>query len=317
MYILHSKKEYSMKKYTMIGLSLCVCAHSMETTTYTIREPREWNAEEYARGNFFQEEAALQFLKESGINLTNKKVLDVGCGTGNITSKIATTAQYVHGIDASKNMIDYAQTTYGNIPNLSFEHSFAEDFTTEEQYDYALSLFCLHWIEDKQAAFEKINTSLKKNGEVFCTIASSSNPAPFGVAVLKELLTTLQPAHDFVHNINITQESDLKRYVISDEECKEILLKSGFEIITYEEKSRTHIFKDRKELALFQRPVAMSRPLFKNLPETEREFLFNEYINLCLTKLKKDENDNYIFNGTTTTVIHARKIANIIDSTLS
>jgi SAM-dependent methyltransferase len=204
-------------------------------------------------------------------------------------------------------MIEYAQTTYDTIPNLSFEQCFAEDFITIEKCDIAVSIFCLHWLEDKQKVFENINNSLEIDGEFFGTIFSASDPVSVGIIVLQELLQ--KPECNFLNNITITEKDSLLRYVISDEECKDILQKTGFELISYEKKSPFHTFKNRDELAAFQRPLRMRLPLFQSLPETEREWLFNKYIDLFLTRLKKDENDHYIYQGTTTTIIHARKVA--------
>src|SRR5579871_5743990 len=220
-----------MKKY--IFAMLCIASLiSNIATAKQIREPQEWNAQAYAQGNRIQEEAALLFLHESGIDFTNKTILDIGCGTGNITAMLAQTAHCVHGIDASQNMIEYAQA-HENRDNLTFEHCFAEDFITNKKYDCALSIFCLHWIKDKQKAFESINKSLKINGEFFGTIFTSSDPIPFGIAVFKELLATLEPNCPFLQNTTAS-ESGLNRYVISDDESKAIIEKAGFEIIIYE-----------------------------------------------------------------------------------
>ena len=296
-----------MKKYILSTLCVFSSMSGMRTQQIVKREPREWDAHAYAQGNKIQEEAALRFLQKSGIDFTGKKVLDIGCGTGNITAKIAAQAKKVDGIDASKNMIEYAQEHYATVSNLAFAQCFAEDFSSDTQsYDLALSIFCLHWIKDKQTVLKNIYNSLNSQGELFCTIATTSDPT-VGMTAFKELLQ--RPDCSFLNANTITQEESLDKHVISDEECKDLLQKMGFAIISYEKESLTHILKDREELAQFQRPVAMGRPLFKALPEQNREWLFNEYIDLFLSKLDKNEDGYYIFEGTKTTVIHARKIA--------
>src|SRR5436190_1781220 len=104
-----------MQKYILISLYSILSLNGMEEKT--IREPREWNAQDYAKGNSFQERASLGFLKESNIDLSDKDIIDAGCGTGNISAIMAQKAKSVHGFDASANMINYARTTYGNIKN--------------------------------------------------------------------------------------------------------------------------------------------------------------------------------------------------------
>jgi|SRR5581483_2284656 len=298
-----------MNKYILSMLCIFSSISGMRTQQIAKREPREWDAHAYAEGNKIQEEAALRYLQKSGIDFTGKKVLDIGCGTGNITAKIAAQAKTVDGIDASKNMIEYAQEHYATVPNLAFAQCFAEDFSSDTQsYDLALSIFCLHWIKDKQTVLKNIYNSLNSQGELFCTIATTSDPT-VGMTAFKELLQ--RPDCSFLNASTITQEESLDKHVISDEECKDLLQKMGFAIISYEKESLTHILKNREELAQFQRPVAMGRPLFKALSEQNREWLFNEYIDLFLSKLDKNEDGYYIFEGTKTTVIHARKIADI------
>ena len=100
-----------MKSYIIPLICMSIFLNGMEQQQI-IRESQEWNAQEYAQGNKTQELAGLIFLQESDINLKNKRVLDIGCGIGNITAKIAETAKRTQGIDASKNMIEYAQQKY-------------------------------------------------------------------------------------------------------------------------------------------------------------------------------------------------------------
>ncbi len=298
-----------MKKYILLTLFIFFFTQGREILQ---KEAREWDAQAYAQGNKPQEEAALKILNELNIDFTNKKVLDIGCRTGNVTATIATTAQQVHGIDASNNMIEYAQHYYDDIKNLTFEHCFAEDFIPHETYDYAVSILCLHWIKDKQKVFENINRSLTMNGEFIGTIYISSNSAPLSFVVLKELLDKWQPVCDFLRNTTLT-ESSMNRYLISNEEFNEIIKTTGFETITmYTKKSSGRPFKNREEFAAFQRPIAMRRPLFKELPEEKREWFFNEFIDLFLTKLEKDENNHYLYIASApATIFHLRKMTEL------
>src|SRR5437867_4478961 len=105
-----------MKKSILSLLCLFSIVNGMEKEIAR-QEPREWDPIAYAQGNALQQRAALQFLKESDVDPINKKVLDIGCGTGNITDIISQSAKRVRGIDASKQMIEYAQqhSSNGNI----------------------------------------------------------------------------------------------------------------------------------------------------------------------------------------------------------
>src|SRR5206468_2570993 len=99
--------------------------------------------------NILQTAAFLYFLQKNNIKTENRTILDVGCGTAKITAQLANKATHIHGFDASKNMIDFARDKYGHIKKLSFEHAFAEDFTSPNLYQLALASFCVHWFEDQ------------------------------------------------------------------------------------------------------------------------------------------------------------------------
>jgi ubiquinone/menaquinone biosynthesis C-methylase UbiE len=276
------------------------------------REPREWNAAEYAQGNISQERAALHFLRESSIIVTDKKVLDVGCGTGNITTKLAEVAKRVHGIDASNNMIDYAKQHYGpgDRRNMSFEHCFAEDFTTQKKYNLALSFFCLHWIEDKQKAIQQINHALSSKGEFFGTHQSTSDPEPLHFTVLKNMIPGFATIYSFLKNFNLAK--DLDYHVISDEVFKALLTDNGFEIVSYEQKSIDIVITE-EDLENGIRPVLMSRPFMQSLPEAFQKWFFNKYVEENIKILKQDGNGNLVISKDLwgTKIFHARKVTEI------
>ena len=299
-----------MKKYILSTLCVFSSMSGMlpeETQQIIQREAREWDAQAYAQGNIIQEEAALQFLKESGIDFTNKKVLDVGCGTGNITAEIAKTAKHVHGIDASKNMIEYAQKTYGDKSNLSFEQSFAEDFTPKKPFNVAFTFFCLHWIQDKQQAFTRINRALQNNGDFFGTYQSSSDPEPYHFTVLKEILPTLSSMASFSPEDFATT---VDYFVTSDEEAKTLLQSTGFEIMSFQQKS-IDLGLTRAEIENAIWPVLQSRPFMRKMSYPQKTAFFTILIDKLLAKFTA-ENDFYVIPaGLCTKVFHARKIAEL------
>lgn len=78
-------------------------------------------------------------------DLSGKKVLDLGCGTGTmLTDHMARTAGAYHAIDLAEAQVSVLRERYGDLPNAKF---FAEDFLAEtfaeRDYDviYAHSVF--------------------------------------------------------------------------------------------------------------------------------------------------------------------------------
>lgn len=108
-----------------------------------------------------------------GLKAKNK-VLDIGCGTGILTIKIARRLSadpdsLVVGMDAAPKMIERARRKAEGLGNIRFDEAIAENLPyPDESFDRALSTFFFHHInfELKKAALSQIWRVLKKNGEL-------------------------------------------------------------------------------------------------------------------------------------------------------
>src|SRR5215470_3693052 len=67
---------------------------------------------------------------------SSERILDVGCGTGHLTAKIAAAGAIVTGIDRSADMIRQAQEKY---PHVQFQVMDAREITFAECFD---AVFC-------------------------------------------------------------------------------------------------------------------------------------------------------------------------------
>src|SRR5262245_42116797 len=72
-----------------------------------------------------------------------ERILDLGCGTGELTAQIAEVGADVIGIDASEAMIVRARERY---PQLRFEVARGQDFVVETPVDAVFSNAALHWM---------------------------------------------------------------------------------------------------------------------------------------------------------------------------
>ena len=130
------------------------------------------DTKEFARGytlaNNTQYNAGLFLLQRLGI-VPGMRVLDVGCGPGNLTAHIAELVGEkgsVVGVDPSTERI-----TIGNDitkPNLTFHEGKAEDLSRfpAASFDVVFVNSTLHWVQDQPTALKEFARVLKLEGRL-------------------------------------------------------------------------------------------------------------------------------------------------------
>lgn len=101
-----------------------------------------------------------------------ERIVDVGCGTGHLTAKIAATGATVTGLDNSPDMIAQARINY---PGIEFRLADAAGFTVEQPVDAVFSNAALHWIRDAEGAVQAIARSLKPGGRFVAEFGGRGN----------------------------------------------------------------------------------------------------------------------------------------------
>jgi trans-aconitate methyltransferase len=101
-----------------------------------------------------------------------ERILDLGCGTGHLTNKIAASGASVVGIDISNDMIGQARTLY---PDLQFELGDAVSFQFDEPFDGVFSNAALHWVEEQDQVTDCIKAALKPGGRFVAEFGGKKN----------------------------------------------------------------------------------------------------------------------------------------------
>lgn len=101
-----------------------------------------------------------------------ERILDVGCGTGQLTARIAEAGAHVEGLDSSVDMIGQARRNYPNIP---FWLASATSFTVDEPFDGVFSNAALHWVMDAEDAVRCIAAALKPGGRFVAEFGGKGN----------------------------------------------------------------------------------------------------------------------------------------------
>jgi ubiquinone/menaquinone biosynthesis C-methylase UbiE len=120
--------------------------------------------------------------------LSNKKVLEVGCGQGMALVLSAQKCKEITGLDISVNSLKEAEKGIREfkLQNTSLISGDAENLPFEdESYDAVYSLGVLHHTQDTQKAVLEINRVLKKDGEIIAMLYKKHNPKWFAVVLFR------------------------------------------------------------------------------------------------------------------------------------
>ena len=109
-----------------------------------------------------------------------ERILDLGCGTGQLTKAIADAGAEVVGIDSSANMIGTARAQY---PGLAFEQADAADFSFPYSFDAIFSNAVLHWILDAESVVRCVARSLQTGGRFVAEFGGKGNVAEIANAL--------------------------------------------------------------------------------------------------------------------------------------
>lgn len=101
-----------------------------------------------------------------------ERILDLGCGSGQLTAKIAESGAEVVGIDRSAEMIAEARR---NFPSLRFELGDAANFTVDTPFDAAFSNAALHWVKNADGAAASVARSLRSGGRFVMEMGGKGN----------------------------------------------------------------------------------------------------------------------------------------------
>eukprot|EP00794_Sanderia_malayensis_P014968 gene14968-16511_t len=176
------------------------------------------------------------------------KVLDVGCGTGQLAEYVAQNKVpqgHVTGVDPDSNRLEIAKENSTEIHNISFYVATALEFmrsTNEKQqenccncYDVIYSNAVLNWVppKDLRPTFQALYKFAKPGGIISHQFASEE---PEFLQNLKTLL----------HNDEIECMDNLFRHLPS-EMMLELALSCGFEVVSHERIKDEKEFKDVEE----------------------------------------------------------------------
>jgi trans-aconitate methyltransferase len=103
-----------------------------------------------------------------------ERVLDLGCGTGDLAATIAARGASVVGLDASPDMLAAARAKY---PALEVVQGDAAGFQFAESFDAVFSNAVLHWVADADGVARSVAAALKPGGRFVAELGGRGNIA--------------------------------------------------------------------------------------------------------------------------------------------
>lgn len=111
-----------------------------------------------------------------------KRVLDVGCGTGNFAKEVSKkNAKYVLGIDYAEEAIKIAQKN-NKQKNLEFKKLDVNELN--EKFDIIVSIGTIEHMDNPIKIIKKLKSCLNKNGKIILTTPNWTNPRGYVLMTL-------------------------------------------------------------------------------------------------------------------------------------
>ncbi len=250
-----------------------------------------WDGTQYKEDSEPQYQIAMKIIENSVKPLLLSKemnVLDVGCGTGRVTEQLAKYAAQIKGIDAKKNMIDYANEHKEVFNNLVFEVIDVTQLKEKETYDLIFSSLCIHWIEEdqKQQALCAIAQSMKPDGQFIGSVSIKNDNNAMMISFMevahKRNLLNLQAKRNINNRM---QEDDVMKY-------KRLFANAGlsYEFIKGEE---TYYFSHQKHLLNWLKPLFKSSLKRLNVDTIQHNEFLHEIIDTYVNKIDAQKNGIY------------------------
>ena len=141
-----------------------------------------WDTQAYAQNGAFVHGlagAVIEWLAPQ----PGERILDLGCGDGQLTQRIAATGAIVTGVDASPSMVAAARAR-----GLTVDEAPAELLPyANATFDAVFSNAALHWVRDQDAMMAQVHRVLKPGGRFVAEMGGQGNIAAIRVALMAVL----------------------------------------------------------------------------------------------------------------------------------
>ncbi len=220
----------------------------------------KWNSSLYDSAHDFVSrygEGLLPYLSPQ----PGEMILDLGCGTADLTKQISDAGATVIGVDNAPEMIERAKSKY---PELDLRVRDGRDLNLNIQFDAIFSNAVLHWIPEKEVVIQQMYSHLKQGGRIAVEFGGKGN----NKAMLAMLRTVLDE-REYPENaaINFWYYPSIAEYAGE-------LESAGFRVVLAEHFDRLTPLKGVNGIKEWF--YMFGESFFEGVPEPVKEDILNE-----------------------------------------
>ncbi len=249
-----------------------------------------WDPEKYHQ---FEEERSRPFLDLLGVVVVRPRlqVVDLGCGTGELTRKLAEALpeSQVTGMDSSPEMLAKSQVWARN--GLHFE--IGNQAELAGSWDLIFSNAALQWSEDHKQLVPRLFRCLKPGGQIAVQVPSNHNH------ISHQIYREIAAQEPFA--------GPLKGYnrqspVLSIEAYADLLFREGARDILVFEKVYPHVLQDAQAVVDWISSTALL-PYFERLDEALRQ----KFLDAIRSRMQREFPSSPVFYPFKRTFFSARR----------
>ena len=218
-----------------------------------------WDVSQYAGNGRFVALLAESLVETLQLQ-AGERILDLGCGDGFLTRRLAESGATLVGVDASPQMVAAAKERGVDARCVS-----GEALSFDQEFDAVFSNAALHWMTDQDAVLQGVYRALKPGGRFVAECGGQGNIAAIRVALLAVLKA---------HGISVERIENNRFYAPA--EYRSRLERHGFQV---------------EEITLTPRPTPLPsgmtewlqtfrQSLFAQLPVAERPAAIKQVVTL-------------------------------------
>jgi len=152
---------------------------------------QSWHPESYERNAGFVADMGAGVFDLLAVK-AGERILDVGCGHGKLTQKIADAGAHVIAVDASPQQVEGARAL-----GLDARVMDAATLTFDNQFEAVFSNAALHWVKQADAVIDGVKRALVPGGRFVGEMGGHGNVARVGAAIGRAMEKRNLPVADY------------------------------------------------------------------------------------------------------------------------